>query len=73
MATENCQHHWMIEPPEGPESRAECTNCGSQRTFSNASPFQYDREGGNMRMDRELRASVRTSHREQIALSDETA
>ncbi len=30
-----CQHHWVIEPPNGPTSRGLCRNCGESRDFLN--------------------------------------
>lgn len=31
-------HHWVIESPAGSLSVGRCTGCGSERSFSNASP-----------------------------------
>ena len=73
MSVQQCQHHWMIEPANTPESRAQCTHCGSTRTFSNAPASRFDHDGGNARMDRPFRGAARSSHRERIALTDEVA
>ena len=73
MATEACQHHWLIEPAHTQESRAQCTNCGATRTFSNAPASRFDHDGGNARMDRGFRSAARSTHRERIELSDEVA
>ena len=31
-----CQHHWVIDPPEGPASKGVCRSCGEERDFPNA-------------------------------------
>ncbi len=28
-----CQHHWVIDPPEGPVSKGVCRSCGEERDF----------------------------------------
>jgi hypothetical protein len=33
---EDCQHHWVIETPNGAESDGYCKHCGSQKLFPNA-------------------------------------
>lgn len=35
---QGCAHHWMIEPPNGPESTGRCKNCGKWRSFRNSLP-----------------------------------
>ena len=30
-----CQHHWVIDRPNGPTSPGFCRNCGEQRDFLN--------------------------------------
>ncbi len=30
-----CQHHWVIDPPEGPVSKGACRSCGEEREFPN--------------------------------------
>jgi hypothetical protein len=36
LSTEpGCTHHWLIEPPNGPESFGQCRNCGERRSFTN--------------------------------------
>ncbi len=32
----NCQHHWMIQQPEGPVSEGTCCHCGETRDFQNS-------------------------------------
>ena len=33
--TAQCQHYWMIDPPEARTSEAECLWCGERRRFPN--------------------------------------
>ncbi len=67
--SKQCTHHWLIDGPEGPESRGRCTECGAERTFQN-SPARpsFDRSLGTMGR---YRSAVRSSVREEIRLSDE--
>ncbi len=30
-----CQHHWVIDPPDGPVSKGTCRSCGEERDFPN--------------------------------------
>jgi hypothetical protein len=30
-----CQHHWVIEVAQGPNSRGECRLCGAEQQFKN--------------------------------------
>ncbi len=32
---DQCQHHWLIEPPTGPTSNGTCRVCGEERAFEN--------------------------------------
>ena len=32
---EQCVHHWVIEPPDGPISKGICKICGAIREFEN--------------------------------------
>lgn len=39
-----CQHHWLIDSPNGPVSRGICRACGEEREFQNyveAAPFGH--------------------------------
>lgn len=36
-----CQHHWVIDPPEGPVSKGVCRGCGEERDFPNAPEGRY--------------------------------
>ena len=33
--TDQCEHHWLIEPPSGPTSNGTCRICGEERAFEN--------------------------------------
>ena len=32
---DRCQHHWVVEGPNGPTSWGECKRCGARREFVN--------------------------------------
>ncbi len=34
---DGCVHHWIIDTPKGPTSKARCKICRAQREFSNSS------------------------------------
>jgi len=36
--TAPCAHHWLIESPDGPQSRGVCRRCGAVKDFYNAIP-----------------------------------
>ena len=36
LETPTCQHHWLIEAPEGPSSKGLCKKCGAKREFLNS-------------------------------------
>lgn len=36
-----CQHHWLIESPNGPTSDARCQRCGATRQFRNHHDDSY--------------------------------
>ncbi|MDM7999032.1 MAG: hypothetical protein QUS33_03280 [Dehalococcoidia bacterium] len=35
VETSRCQHHWLIDPPEGRTSDGECLLCRARKTFPN--------------------------------------
>ena len=37
-----CQHHWVIDPPEGPVSKGVCRSCGEERDFLNYAERPYN-------------------------------
>jgi len=41
-ATKRCVHHWLVRPPDGATSWADCRKCGKRKRFNNS--FEgYDR------------------------------
>ena len=41
-----CNHHWVIESPDGPISRGICKYCGAVKEFTNYLPFStWDDDG----------------------------
>jgi len=32
---EECIHHWIIDPPDGPVSKGVCKICGAEEEFDN--------------------------------------
>ena len=34
--TEDCVHHWIIDPANGPVSEGRCKKCGARKDFFNA-------------------------------------
>jgi len=40
-AVPQCQHHWLIESPQGATSWGTCKHCGARREFSNAAPDAF--------------------------------
>ena len=60
-----CQHHWVIDSPNGPTSKGVCCACGQEREFQNyleeysfgKSP--YVRAAGNSRSP----SDIETTHR----------
>lgn len=39
--TEQCVHHWIIEPPSSLYSRGVCRKCGEERMFTNEFPKNW--------------------------------
>ena len=37
----NCQHHWLIEPANGPTSEGVCKHCGAKDSFRNYVSVSY--------------------------------
>ena len=35
MVSEACQHHWVCDAPNGPDSKSRCKKCGEEATFAN--------------------------------------
>ena len=37
--SKHCNHHWLIESPDGPTSKGRCKHCGAVKEFSNYLPY----------------------------------
>lgn len=37
----DCTHRWLIDQPNGPESRGTCTHCYEVRMFKNSLPIKW--------------------------------
>lgn len=64
-----CVHHWVIEAPNGRESRGKCKLCGKAKTFANSNENVMWEQTNTLRND--LRSSIRVPRPEDLALSDE--
>ena len=43
-----CQHHWLIESPQGTMSKGRCKRCGEEREFRNsATDHLWEDESGS--------------------------
>lgn len=38
---EQCIHHWIIDPPDGPISKGYCKLCGSEKEFPNDLSYSW--------------------------------
>ena len=41
---EQCVHHWLIDPPEGPVSKGVCKLCGEVKEFPNDLSYSWKEE-----------------------------
>ena len=64
-----CVHHWVIESPNGRESRGKCKMCGKAKVFANSNENVMWEQTNTLRND--LGRSVRVPRPEDLALSDE--
>ncbi len=64
-----CVHHWVIEAPNGRESRGKCKNCGKSKVFANSTENVMWEQTNTLRND--LRSAVRVPRPEDLSLSDE--
>ncbi|MSP22799.1 MAG: hypothetical protein EXR66_07290 [Dehalococcoidia bacterium] len=64
-----CVHHWVIEAPNGRESRGKCKNCGKAKVFANSTENVMWEQTNTLRND--LSRSVRVLRQEDQLLSDE--
>jgi hypothetical protein len=46
LDAETCVHHWLIDPPNGPQSEARCSNCGELTLFWNVERHLRSAVGG---------------------------
>lgn len=65
----NCVHHWIIETPNGRESRGVCKHCGKQKGFVNSTESVMWEQTNTIRND--LRDGARFSKNSDIRLADE--
>ena len=61
--TSLCQHHWLIESPNGPVSKGVCRLCGAEREFQNYTEFS---SFGGVYIERYAKGSHLPSDKEQI-------
>lgn len=64
-----CVHHWVIEAPNGRESRGKCKICGKAKVFANSTENVMWEQTNTLRND--LSRSIRVPRPEDLALSDE--
>ena len=65
----NCVHHWIIESPNGRESRGSCKHCGKTKEFVNSTESVMWEQTNTIRND--LRGGSRFSKAAEIKLADE--
>ncbi len=65
----NCVHHWLIESPNGRESRGVCKRCGLAKEFVNSTESVMWEQTNTIRND--LRDSTRFSKNSDVRLADE--
>ena len=45
----DCNHHWVIESPNGPTSVGRCRDCGERREFKNSIQItSWESEGNHL-------------------------
>jgi hypothetical protein len=45
----DCNHHWVIESPNGPTSLGRCSSCGELRQFKNSIQItSWESEGNHL-------------------------
>ncbi len=48
MEAPTCQHHWLIESPQGAMSKGRCKRCGEEKEFRNsATDHLWEDESGS--------------------------
>ena len=67
--TGKCVHHWIIDSPNGRESRGTCKRCGKSRSFPNSTENVMWEQTNTLRS--ELRHPIRIPRSSELRLSDE--
>ena len=67
--TSKCVHHWIIETPNGRESRGVCKRCGRKGRFANSTENVMWEQTNTLR--NELRSAVQIHRPKELRLSDE--
>ncbi|MBT4511610.1 MAG: hypothetical protein GY845_14300 [Planctomycetes bacterium] len=44
QSQEQCVHHWIIDPPDGPISKGTCKLCGDEKDFPNDLSYSWKEE-----------------------------
>lgn len=56
----DCEHHWVIESPNGPTSTGVCKVCGESSEFKNSMPGSgWDRNGAHRKRARQASAQAK--------------
>jgi hypothetical protein len=50
VSRKKCNHHWVIDSPEGPVSTGICKFCGATKEFTNYLPYSsWDDDGSKFK------------------------
>jgi hypothetical protein len=69
VARARCVHHWIIEAPNGRESRGTCKRCGKRKGFANSAESVMWEQTNTLRND--VRSAIRIPRPKELTLSDE--
>jgi hypothetical protein len=66
-----CQHHWLIETPQGAVSRGRCKHCGEERDFRNSATDHLweDESGASYTPWRGMRTTARPLSDDEASVS----
>jgi len=66
-----CQHHWIIETPQGATSRGYCKRCGEEREFRNsaADHLWEDESGSGYNAWRGVRSTPSRGDEEEVSVA----
>ncbi len=66
-----CQHHWLIESPQGALSKGRCKRCGEEREFRNSATDHLweDESGHGYNSWRGRRSAPVVADEEEVAVS----